>query len=85
MRSRFFWVLVIRISVRNTIENHKCVGAGARKVENLVRFLSNFDPYFPNIRRARERCKIYIGIYCKNIESMEVTTLESNTLPFYFA
>ena len=88
MRSRFFWVLVICISVRNTIENHKCVGAGARKVENLVRYLSSFDLYFPNIWRAREKCKIYIesiGIYCKNIESMEVTTLESNTLSFYFA
>ena len=41
-----------------TIENHKCVGAGLRKVENLVSFLSNFDPYFPNIRRVRKRCKI---------------------------
>ena len=56
------------------MENHKCVVAGARKVENLVRFLSNFDPYFPNTRRARKNCKIYIesiGIYCKNIESIE--------------
>ena len=74
-----------------TIENHKCVGAGLRKVENLVSFLSNFDPYFPNIRRVRKRCKIYIesiGIYCKNIESiesMEVTTLGSNALSFHFA
>ena len=64
-------------------ENHKCVGAGALKVENLVRFMSNFDTYFPNIRTAR-KSKIYIestGISCKNIEiieSMEVTTLESN-------
>ena len=91
MLPRFFCVLVICISLRKTIENYKCVGAGARKVENIVRFLSNFDPYFPNIRRARKRCKIYIesiGIYCKNtesIESMEVTTLESNTLLFHFA
>ena len=60
-------------------------------MENLVRFLSNFDPHFPNIRRARKRCKIYIesiGIYCKNIESiesMEVKTLESNALRFHFA
>ena len=38
---------------------HKCIGAGARKVENLVRFLSNFDPYFPNTRRVRKRCIIY--------------------------
>ena len=74
-----------------TIENHKCVGAGPRKVENLVSFLSNFDPYFPNIRRVWKRCKIYIesiGACCKNIEStesMEVTTLESNALPFQFA
>ena len=74
-----------------TIENHKCVGAGAPKVEKLVRFLSSFDPYFPTIQRVRKRCKIYIesiGIYCKNIESiesMEVTTLESNALPFHFA
>ena len=72
------------------IENHKCVGAGALQVENQVRFMSNFDTYFPNIRRARKR-EIYIesiGISCKNIESiefMEVTTLESNALPFHFA
>ena len=77
--------------MRKTIENHKCVGAGARIVENLVRFLFNFYPYFPNIWRVQKRCKIYIesiGIYCKNIESiesMEVTTLESNALPFHFA
>ena len=69
----------------------KCVGAGGRKVENLVRFFSNFDLYFPNIQIVPKRCKIYIesiGIYCKNvgsIESMEVTTLESNVLPFHFA
>ena len=69
----------------------KCVGAGAPKVENLVCFFSNFDLYFSNIQRVRKRCKIYIesiGIYCKNvgsIESMEVTTLESNVLPFHFA
>ena len=46
MRPRFFWVLVICISVRKTIENHIFVCAGARKVESLVRFLSNFDPLF---------------------------------------
>ena len=74
-----------------TIENHICVGAGARKVENLVRILSNFDPYFPNISSVRKRCNIYIEsirIYSKNIESiesMEVTTLDSNALPFNFA
>ena len=74
-----------------TIENHKCVGVGAHKVENLVHFLSSFDPYFSNYRRVRKRCKIYIasiGIYCKNIESIEtieVTTLESNALPFHFS
>ena len=67
-----------------TIENHKCVVARARKVEKLVRFLSSCDPFFPNIWRTRRRCKIYIeiiGIFCKNIESiesMEVTMLESN-------
>ena len=62
-----------------------------RKVENLVRFLSNCEPYFSNIQRARKMCKMYIestGIYCKNIEtieSMEVTTIESNAFPFHFA
>ena len=72
------------------IENHKCVVPGALKVENQVRFMSNFDTYFPNIRRARKR-EIYIGsigISCKNIESiesMEVTMLESNALTFHFA
>ena len=57
-----------------TIENHKCIGAGARKVEHIVHFLSNFDPYFPNIQRALKRCKIYIesiGMYCKIIERIE--------------
>ena len=73
------------------MENNKCVGVGACKVENLVRFLYNFDPYFPNIRRVRKRCKIHIesiGIYCKNIERIEymgITTLERNALPFHFA
>ena len=31
---------------------YETIGAGARKVENLVRFLHNFDPHFPNIRRV---------------------------------
>ena len=31
---------------KKTIENQIFVGAGARKVESLVRFLSNFDPLF---------------------------------------
>ena len=26
-----------------------------------------------------------IGTYCESIESMEVTSLESNALPFHFA
>ena len=62
--------------------NH--VGAGARKVENLVRFFPYFDSLLPNIRRAQKRYKkvqYIIGKYCKNIESIEstkVTTLESN-------
>ena len=87
----FFGSWLYAFQWEKTIENHVCVGAVARKVENLVRFLSNFDPYFPIIRRAWKRCKIYIesiGIYCKyieSIESMEVKTLESNALPFHFA
>ena len=55
-----------------TIENHKSICTGARKVENLVCFLSSFDPYFPNIRRVRKRCKIYIesiGIYWKILKA----------------
>ena len=39
------------------MQNHKRVGAGARKAENLVHFLSNFDPYFATIRRVRKRRK----------------------------
>ena len=41
---------------------------------------------FPIFREYEERCKVYIesiGIYCRNIESIEsieVTTLESNAL-----
>ena len=70
----FFGSWLYAFQWEKTIENHKYVGARARKVENLVRFRFNFDPYFPNIRRARRRCKIYsesIEIYCKNIESIE--------------
>ena len=87
----FFGSWLYAFQWEKTIENHICVGAVARKVENLVRFLSNFDPYFPNIWRVLKKCKIYIenfGIYCKNIESiesMEITTLGSNALLFQFA
>ena len=87
----FFRPWLYAFKWEKTIGNYICGGAGAREVENLVRFLSNFDSYFPNIRRARKRCKIYIesiGTYCKNIksiESMEVTRLESNALHFHFA
>ena len=87
----FFGSWLYAFQWEKTIENHKCVGAGPRKVEKLVRLFSNFNSCFPNIRRVRKRWKIYIesiGIYCKNIEnieSMEVITLESNALPFYFA
>ena len=88
MRSRFFWVLVIYISVRINYRKPQMCWCRSRKVENLVCFMSKFDPYFPNIRGVQKRCKIYmesIGIYCKNIESiesMEVATLENITLSF---
>ena len=53
MRPRFFSGLgYMHFSEKKAIQNHKFVGAGAPKVENLVRFLSIFDSYFPNIRRA---------------------------------
>ena len=87
----FFGSWLYAFQWEKTIENHICDGARAHKVEILVRVFSNFDPYFPNIQRVRKRCKVYIesiGIYCKNIESNEsidVTTLESNTLLFHFA
>ena len=87
----FFGSWLYAFQWEKTIENHKCIGAGARKVENLVCFLSNFDPYFPNIWNVRNRCRIYIEsirIYCKStesIESMEVITLESSALLFRFA
>ena len=86
----FLGSLLYTFKWEKNIENHKCFGAGACKVENLIRFLSNFGPYFLNVLRARKRCKTYIesiGIYCKNIESMESMeeqTLESNALPFHF-
>ena len=90
--STVFWVFVIYISVRKNYRNPQmCWRAGAHKVENLARFFSSFDPYFHNIQRVRKRCKIYIesiGIYWKNIKSiksMDVTTLESNALPFHFS
>ena len=87
----FFGSWLYAFQWEKAMENNKWVGVGACKVENLVRFLYSFDPYFPNIGRVRKRCKRYIesiGIYCKNIESiecMEVTTLERNALPFHFA
>ena len=87
----FFGSWLYTFQWEKTIENHECIGAETRKVENLIRFLSNFDPYFPNIWRVLKKCKIYIenfGIYCKNIESiesMEITTLGSNALLFHFA
>ena len=52
----------IHFSEKKTIENHKSVAAGARKVEKLVRFLPNFDPHFPNIWRARKRYKNILKI-----------------------
>ena len=51
-------------------------------------FFFNFDSYFPNIWAVQIMSKIYtesIGIYYKNIESIEVTTLQSNAFPFHFA
>ena len=53
--SSLFWVLEICILVKKTTENHKSVDAGARTVENLVPFLPNFDPHFPNTRKAQKR------------------------------
>ena len=55
MMHSFVWVLIIYILVRETIENHKSVGAGARKIKTIVRILPNFDPYFPSIGRARKK------------------------------
>ena len=47
------------VSVLN-YRNLKSVGAGARKVETLVRFLPNCDLHFPNIWMAhKSRYKIY--------------------------
>ena len=42
----FFGSWLYAFQWEKTIENHKCIGAGARKVENLVCFLSNFDPLY---------------------------------------
>ena len=56
----FFGSWLYAFQWEKTIENHTCVGSLARKVENLVRFLPNFDPYFPSIRRVWKRYKIYI-------------------------
>ena len=70
----FFGSWLYAFQWEKTIENHKYIVAGACKVVNLVCFFFNFDPYFPNIERARKRCNIYlesIGMYCKNIESIE--------------
>ena len=43
IRPRFFLGLgYMHLTEKKAIENHKCVGAGAPKVENLVCFLPNF-------------------------------------------
>ena len=49
-RHSFAWLLVRCISTRKKkLENHKSVGAGARKIEKIVVFLSKFDLHFFNI------------------------------------
>ena len=63
---------------KKNFRNHKSVGAGARKVENVVRLLRNFDLYFLNIRRAREGYKMHIGgigKYYKNIEIIKIVKI----------
>ena len=64
---------VICISVRKTYRKQQ------------ICWCRSYLSHFPNIRVARKRYKIYIesiSKYCKNIESMEVTKLERNVLPF---
>ena len=73
------------VSILN-YRNLKSVGAGARKVETLVRFLPNCDLSFPIFGwHIKADTKYILKEYCKNIDSMKVTTLENNALPFHFA
>ena len=58
----FFRSWLYTFQWEKTIENHICVAALARKVENLVRFLSNFDPYIPSIRRVRKGTKYVLKV-----------------------
>ena len=58
----FFRSWLYAFQWEKTIENHICVGAGARKVESLVRFLSNFDPLFSQYSESTEKVQ---NIYWK--------------------
>ena len=58
----FFGSWLYAFQWEKTIENHICVGALAHKVENLVRFLSNFEPYIPSIRRVRKGTKYILKV-----------------------
>ena len=61
MRAQFCLGLgKMHFNEKKIVENHKSVGAGARKIEKIVRFLPKFDLHFFNISRARKRCIIYI-------------------------
>ena len=52
----------MHFSEKKTKENHICVASLARKVENLVRFLSSFEPYIPSIRRVRKGTKYVLKV-----------------------
>ena len=65
-----------------------CRSLQSRKISS---FFAQFWPSFSQYLESTKKVQIFIeiiGKYCKNIESIEsmkVTTLESNALPFHFA
>ena len=49
---------------QKTIENHKCVGAGAHKVEKLVRFFVQFWPLFSQYSKSTKKGQNIYWKYC---------------------
>ena len=65
----------MHLTKKKAIENHKCVGAGAPKVENLVCFLPNFAQkgaryilkvleYIAQIVKVLKACIKTVHIFC---------------------
>ena len=49
----FFWSWLYAFQWEKTIENHKYVGTGAGKIENLVRFWPSFSQYSESTKKVQ--------------------------------